>query len=128
MIKGIHHISLKTKGYQEFQQTIAFYQDVFAFRMLRQWGEEDNAGCMLTNGTLILEITANGKKEEQGMSPFRHIAFSVENMEAETARIKAHGYHFFIEPAEKNLGGNYPIKIAFFYGPAGEQVELFEEL
>ncbi len=130
MIKGIHHITLKAKGEEEFQKTISFYEEAFGFRKLRQWGKGNEAGCMLTNDTVILELFANGTKEEQGQgrSPFRHVAFAVEDIEAEADRIKALGYSFFIEPTEKNLGGSYPVKIAFFHGPTGEDVELFEEL
>ena len=32
-----------------------------------------------------------------------------------------------MEPADKCLGEDYPVRIAFFRGPAGESVELFQE-
>ncbi len=32
-----------------------------------------------------------------------------------------------MEPTDKDLGGDYPVRIAFFHGPAGESVELLQE-
>ena len=47
----------------------------------------------------------------------------------ELAKVKAAGYDLFIEPNDKVIPSNppYPIRMAFCYGPLGEQVEFYME-
>ena len=51
------------------------------------------------------------------------------SMKCGTAKVKAAGYELFIEPNNKDIPSNppYPIRMAFCYGPLGEQVEFFME-
>ena len=47
----------------------------------------------------------------------------------ELAKVKAAGYDLFIEPNNKDILSDpvYPIRMAFCYGPLGEQVEFYME-
>lgn len=51
------------------------------------------------------------------------------SMKCGTAKVKAAGYELFIEPNDKVIATNplYPIRMAFCYGPLGEQIEFFME-
>ena len=44
-------------------------------------------------------------------------------------KVKAAGYDLFIEPNDRDIPSDsvYPIRMAFCYGPLGEQVEFYME-
>ena len=46
-MNGVHHISLKAKGAEQFQQVLDFYQQVLDCPLVRRWGEGDHQGAML---------------------------------------------------------------------------------
>ena len=125
-IKGVHHVSLKAQGAEEFQRVLDFYQQVLDCPLIRHWGQGDSQGAMLDLGNTLLEVMANGGKEEKGL--FAHIAFSTDDVDGMARRVQAAGRPVFLGPENKNLGGNYPIRIAFCTGPAGEELEFFQEL
>ena len=50
MKKGIHHISLKARGAEEFARVLDFYQTVLDCPAVRRWGEGDGQGAMLDLG------------------------------------------------------------------------------
>ena len=58
-----------------------------------------------------------------------HISMKCGTTEELAAKVKAAGYEIFIEPNNKEIPSNppYPIRMAFCYGPPGEQVEFFME-
>ena len=44
-------------------------------------------------------------------------------------KVKAAGYEVFVEPVDKVIKSDpeYPIRMAFCFGPLGEQIEFFCE-
>ena len=124
-MNGVHHISLKAKGAEQFQQVLDFYQQVLDCPLVRRWGEGDHQGAMLDLGNTLLEVMANGGKEEKGL--FAHIAFATDDVDGMARRVQAAGQTVFLGPEDKNLGEKYPIRIAFCTGPAGEELEFFQE-
>ena len=125
MKKGIHHISLKARGVEEFARVLDFYQTVLDCPAVRRWGEGDGQGAMLDLGNALLEVTASGDAAGKGL--FAHIAFAVDDTDAMIEKVRAAGRPVIMEPSDKNLGGNYPIRVAFCTGPAGEEIEFFQE-
>ncbi len=126
MVTGIHHISIKTNSVDKFNQTIEFYCKYFNFKMLRSWGECNNLGCMIQLENIILEITIKDVSYSQGM--ISHIAFLDHDINKTYEILKNDGYEFFIEPTDKFLSYDYKVRIAFFNGINGEQIELIQEL
>ena len=124
-MRGLHHVSLKTRGEEEFTRVLAFYEEELDCPIIRRWGEGKSQGAMLDLGNTILEVSANG--EENGKGLFAHIAFAVDDVDAMVLRMRQAGRPILIEPGDRNLGGNYPIRIAFCQGPAGEEIEFFHE-
>lgn len=124
-MKGVHHISLKARGAEEFRQVLDFYQQVLDCPLVRRWGEGDRQGAMLDLGNTLLEVTANGTAAENGL--FAHIAFATDDVDGMVERMRAAGRPVLVQPADKNLGGNYPIRNAFCAGPLGEELEFFHE-
>ena len=124
--QGIHHISLKTQREAQFQQVLAFYRDVLGCPLVRTWGAGGNSGAMLDLGNTLLEVTANGAPGlKKGL--FGHIAFAAADVDALAERVRAAGRPVWMGPVDQNLGGGYPIRIAFCTGPAGEDIEFFQE-
>ena len=123
---GLHHISLKACGGERFRAVLEFYRDVLECPVVRSWGEDENSGALLDLGGVLLEVTANGPP---GLpkGPFGHIAFAAEDVDALTERARQAGRTVFQEPADKRMGGRWPVRVAFCTGPAGEQIEFFKE-
>lgn len=124
--RGLHHVSLKACGEEQFRQVLAFYRNVLGCPLVRAWGEGMLSGAMLDLGGALLEVTANGAPGlEKGV--FGHIAFAAEDVDAVTQRVRRAGFEVFMEPSDRNLGGVWPVRVAFCRGPAGEDVEFFQE-
>ena len=60
----------------------------------------------------------------------RHFALKTDNVDMDAEKVRRAGYQFFIEP--KNIIMDsippYSARIAFCFGPLGEEIELFQEL
>ena len=124
-MKGVHHISLKVRGAGEFRRVLEFYETTLECPAVRRWGEGDGQGAMLDLGNTLLEVTASGDAAGRPLSP--PVAFATAGPHALRERAGAAGRPVIMEPSDKNLGGNYPIRVAFCTGPAGEEIEFFQE-
>lgn len=123
-MRGIHHIALKAKGEENFKETLDFYTRVLGCALVRTWGAGPDSGAMLDLGNTLLEVTANGGADlKKGC--FGHIAFAVDDVDGAVERVRRAGRGVFIEPVDKRLGPDYPVRIAFCTGPAGEDLEFF---
>ena len=121
---GYHHVALRAK---DFEQTIRFYE-ALGCTVLRGWGEGDRRACMMdVGGNNILEIFAGGTDEAENKPHFEHIALRSEDVPADYQNALAAGARPRTEPGEANLGGNYPIAMAFVFGPNDEVIEFFCE-
>lgn len=125
-MKGVHHISLKARDEANFQEVLTFYTEVLGCLLVRSWGEGEGRGAMLSLGNTLLEVAANGGPELK-KGRFAHIAFAVEDVSGAVERVRQAGSNVFIEPVDKSLGSDYPIRVAFCMGPAGEELEFFQE-
>ena len=121
---GYHHVALRAK---DFEQTICFYEAI-GCTVLRGWGEGDKRACMMdVGGNNILEIFAGGTGEAEDKPHFEHIALRSEDVPADYQNALAAGARPRTEPGEANLGGTYPIEMAFVFGPNDEVIEFFRE-
>ena len=128
MILGIHHVALKCCGTAEFEKTVAFYRAVLGIPVLRTWGAGTAAGAMLQTGSGIIEIFASAESRlEQGA--VRHFALATDDVDSAVRAVRAAGYAITVEPKDLVIPAQppYPVRIAFFIGPVGEEVELFQE-
>ena len=124
MIKGIHHISMKSGTAEELAKVREFYIELLGLKIIREWAE----GMMIDTGNGLLEIFTNAEGT-RSLGAIRHMALLTDNVDEIVAKVKAFGYEVFIEPNDKVIASNppYPIRMAFCYGPLGEQVEFFCE-
>ena len=122
-ILGMHHVSMKCADKVLFEKAVAFYKDILGFCEERRWAE----GVMLQAGTSArLEFFCNGEGVRE-LGAIRHFALETKNVDELAAKVKAAGYEVFIEPKNITIESQPPFhaRMAFFYGPLGEQVELF---
>ena len=124
MIKGIHHISMKCGSEEELSKVKEFYVQALGMKICRQWAD----GLMIDTGNGLLEIFTNADGEHQ-LGAIRHVALLTDDVDLCVEKVKALGYEVFIEPNDKDIPSNpvYQIRMAFCYGPLGEQVEFFCE-
>ncbi|WP_127579512.1 VOC family protein [Paenibacillus koleovorans] len=124
-IRKIEHVGIMVSS---MERSLAFYQEVI--------GLELQGKLLHTNGVIelaflgvpgttetVVELIAGytGELSEEGR--VHHIAFTVDDLDAETERVAALGVRF-LEKASTTLpnGARY----RFFYGPDGERIELFQ--
>ncbi len=125
MITGIHHISMKCGTKEEFDRARDFYLNVLMFSAVREWPE----GIMIDSGSGLLEIFCNGSGIKT-KGAIRHVAFSTDDVDTIIAKVKAAGYEVFIEPNDIVIHSEpeFHARMAFCYGPLGEEIEFFREL
>ena len=124
MITGIHHISLKCGTKEEFEKAKAFYLDLLGFTVVREWPD----GIMIDTGNVMLEIFSNGAGIKT-KGALRHIAFAADDVDGIVAKVKESGYEVFIEPNDIEIPSDpvFPARMAFCFGPLGEEIEFFYE-
>lgn len=124
MIKGIHHVSMKCCNTEEYQKTVSFYKDVLNLTVAREWP----SGIMFDTGAGLIEIITDGDMHlEKGV--IRHFAFAVDDVDACVKAVTAAGYEVFMGPKDICIPSNpeFPARMAFCYGPLGEEIEFFQE-
>lgn len=124
MIKGIHHVSMKCSNQEEYEKTIHFYKDILGLQVKRSW----NAGIMLDTGAGLIEIFNDGE-EKLDKGVIRHFAFAVDDADQCIDVVRKAGYEVFVEPKDVVIASVPPLpaRVAFCYGPLGEEIEFFAE-
>lgn len=124
MIKGIHHISMKCGTDKELAKVRVFYIELLGLKIVREWAD----GMMIDIGNGLLEIFTNSEGT-RSLGAIRHLALLTDDVDEIATKVKAAGYDVFIEPNDKIIESKppYPIRMAFCYGPLGEQIEFFCE-
>mgnify|MGYP004603514003 FL=1 len=124
MIKGIHHVSMKCSNQEEYEKTLHFYKDILGLPVKRSW----NAGIMLDTGAGLIEIFNDGE-EKLDKGVIRHFAFAVDDADQCIDTVRKAGYEVFVEPKDVVIASMPPLpaRVAFCYGPLGEEIEFFAE-
>ncbi len=124
MITGLHHISLKCGTPEEFEKTKSFYMDLLGFTKVREWPE----GIMIDLGNSMLEIFSNGVGIKT-KGAIRHLALATDSVDEMVDKVRNAGYEVFIEPNDIVIRSvpEFHARMAFCYGPLGEEIEFFQE-
>ncbi|MBP5607217.1 MAG: VOC family protein [Lachnospiraceae bacterium] len=124
MIKGIHHISMKCNTAEEINRVKEFYISVLGLKIIREWSD----GIMIDTGNGYIEIFTNADGEHR-LGAIRHFALLTDDVDTMAKKVKTAGYEVFVEPVDKVIKSDpeYPIRMAFCFGPLGEQIEFFCE-
>lgn len=124
MIHKLEHIGVMVN---DMEVSIDFYSGVLGLRLIRRERVSDKVELAFLSlpGDERIQIElisgVGGSLPDQGK--VNHIAFTVGDIEAEIARLKAAGVRMTDDQPRTILDG---IRIAFFNGPDGERLELFQ--
>ena len=127
IIKGasFHHVALRA---DDFDGTLAFYQ-ALGFKLFRYWGEGDKRAAMLDIGSgEYFEVFAGGKGETP-YGRYFHLALRVDSCDEAFRAALAAGAREKEAPHDVDIPSKpeiYPVRIAFIFGPNGEEIEFFE--
>lgn len=126
-IQGVHHIALKPTA-EQYSKTVDFYTRLLGMEVNRSWGDPERPCLMISCGdNSCMEILPQAPDftcPETG--PLAHIAFATDQVDELIEAARAEGYPIKVEPKD-GLLGEQAVRIAFFYGPVGEEIELFWE-
>lgn len=125
MIKGVHHIAVKPTA-EQYQKTVDFYTKLLGLEVKKSWGDPARPCLMVSCGDNSCMEILSGDSEIPAGGPLAHIAFATDQVDEIIEKVREAGYQVTNEPADVDLGGA-PIRIAFFYGPTHEHIELFWE-
>lgn len=135
-VTGLHHAAVRAK---DFDASVAFYQNILGMTPRLGWGETGNRALMLDIGDgNYIEIFERPDAPDTPLEPdppLLHIALRTNTIEATLQAARAAGMPVTMELTEVDiqntckqggLPGTVPVRIAFFRGPDGEHIELFE--
>ncbi|TLS49246.1 VOC family protein [Paenibacillus antri] len=113
---------------KNMDESIRFYTEIIGMNLDRRvaLNDEVELAFLTFPGQESVEVELvgrfDGKLSADGI--VNHLAFTVDDIEAEIARLQAAGVSMIDTAPRVILNG---IQIAFFYGPNGEKLELFQK-
>ncbi len=124
---GSHHIAIQTRDYAASK---AFYIDVLGMRQTVEWDGGGRRICLLDIGDgshleLFEPQPGQALAEDAKGNIVFHFALACTDIAATLQRVRAAGRTVTVELKDVQLG-HLPVTIAFFEGPGGEVVELFQ--
>ncbi|MFK7693726.1 VOC family protein [Paenibacillus sp. HJGM_3] len=124
-VRKLEHVGVMVTN---MERSIAFYETVVGLELLGKLTHTNGVIELAFLGApgaqeTQLELIANYPNPLADEARVHHIAFTVDDLDAETARIAALDVQFLEdEPTTLPNGARY----RFFYGPDGERIELFQ--
>ena len=121
------HTMIRVKNIEE---SLKFYTEVLNMKFDHKKRLEDCWLYFLTDedNTCQIELTVNDETPVEGYkigTGFGHFAFSVDSLDAFTAKIAKLGYEYLYPPFDLNGKGT---RIAFINDPDGYEIELIEKV
>jgi len=126
-IHGFHHTALRSA---DFDHSVKFYTEVLGLRVRITWGKDDSRAAMIDAGDgNYVEVFARKEPFPIQEGTILHFALRTDDCAGMLEKVRAAGAEITMEPKEVTIDssiGPVPVKIAFFKGPDGEVIELFE--
>jgi len=129
LIKGIHHLSLRCKDIEKYNETVNFYRDILGLDVFKEFEMNGSPVMMLNSGDGCIEVFADAKTD-MPTGIIQHFALKTDDVEACVETVQKAGYKITDMPTNyviKDKKAPYPIKFAFCVGPVGEILEFFAE-
>jgi glyoxylase I family protein len=133
-ITGFHHVCIQAR--KDYAAAVAFYRDVLGLVQKVEFIVDNSRKLSLFDcggGNYIEVADYSGQAAESKPNTINHIALRTKHVDELLAKVRAAGYKVTVEAVSLELpttvGPNpYKIRIAFFNGPEGESIELFDEI
>lgn len=126
-IQGFHHTAIRSA---DFDASVRFYTEVLGLKTRVMWGEGVQRAAMIDAGDgNYLEIFAQPDPFAHVEGTILHFALRTDDCAAMLEKAREAGHEVTMEPEEVTIDsseGEIVVKIAFFKGPDGEVIELFE--
>ena len=123
---GFHHVSMHVR---DIEASLKFYVEGLGFVPKLSWGQGETRTVLLDTGDgNYFEISGGGSDAPKPEGIYRHLALRTTDLDTATERARAAGAEITVEPKDVMLPSAppTPIRIAFFKGPDGELIELFQ--
>lgn len=119
-ITATHHVGLFTPNFAEMEK---FYKETLGLKEVKRW--EDATIVFLAAGDTVIELIGREERELDDSRPagFDHFAFHVENVDEVYAELEAAGIRTQSAPRDFE-----DVRVAFFYDPDGNLLELVQEM
>jgi glyoxylase I family protein len=115
---------------QDFDKSFSFYTEGLGLDPVHRWGEPGNRAVMLDTGDgSMIEIFEGRPAPVEPEGWYLHIALRTDNCDKAIEAARAAGGTVTVEPKDVDIPSEppYKVRIAFFKGPDGEILELFQE-
>ena len=125
---GSHHLALAAS---DFDKSFAFYTEGLGMQLAAAWGEGTGRAALLDIGDgSHIELFANGTAQPQADAKYVHFAIRTTDTDTAFANAIAAGAREKIAPKTVAIPATPPLpaRIAFVFGPDGEEVEFFQVL
>jgi glyoxylase I family protein len=130
---GLHHVAIRT---HDLAKSVDFYRDVLGMKVVVAFEPDERNFVHLDAGDgSIVELMQDDKPIEPAAERgvHWHFALRTTRIEAVMARVAEAGMQITVPVKTADLTNTatephsaLPIKVAFFIGPSGEVVELFQ--
>jgi lactoylglutathione lyase len=123
MIRKLEHVGIFVS---DMDRSLAFYQDVLGLALRERIHLTDEVELAFLyhpeQPDVEVELVC-GRNLEAQEGRVNHLAFTVDRIEEEIERLKERGVEMADQVPRVILNG---VKIAFFFGPDGEKLELVQ--
>ena len=127
-LDAIHHVGIPVKD-ENIDKVKDFYERLLGFKATVDTRFESTGHRMLflEKGDMIIEFyTLEGPSRVGNLGVVDHLCYIGTNIGELAKAIAAEGYKVEDYLFQKNAEGKAECAFQFFYGPAGEYVELYE--
>lgn len=118
-LKGTHHVALRTPNFAAMEQ---FYSQTLGFPVVRRWDERTIIFIDIGSTTIELIGRAEATADTKPTGGWDHVALLVDNVDEAYAELVEKGVRIRSAPVDAG-----DVRIAFFFDPDGNVLELFEE-
>lgn len=118
-VKGTHHVALRTPNFEAMEQ---FYSQTLGFPVVRRW--DDKKIIFIDIGSTTIELIGRDEAtaDTKPTGGWDHVALLVDNVDDAYAELVEKGVRICSAPTDAG-----EVRIAFFFDPDGNVLELFEE-
>jgi len=124
---GFHHVSMRVR---DLNKSIRFYSEGLGFIERFSWGQNPKRTVLMDTGDgNYFEISQGDPDQVYGNGVYRHFALRVDDCDTALEVARAAGAEVTVETRDVTISSEpvLQLRIAFFKGPDGELIELFQD-